>query len=311
MTFEPDKALDRRRLKRQIKFWRVMAVAALVTLGLALMSERVGGWLPVAGGYVARLDVANLITDDTERDEAIRALADDPMASALIVRIASPGGTVVGGESLYRAIRHVAEKKPVVAVMGELATSAGYMAAIACDRIVAREGTITGSIGVIFQTADVSELLKKIGVATEAIRSGPLKALPSPLEPMRPDVREASQALVQDIFLMFVDMVADRRKLPREAVIQLADGRVFTGRQALANGLIDETGGEEEARQWLAQVRHVDAKLPVRNVSYGESAFWPLPGARAWAGIASLLGEKTLFSERLRLDGLVSVWHPQ
>ena len=196
-----------------------------------------------------------------------------------------------------------AGKKPVVAVMGQVATSAGYMVAVAADRIFAREGTITGSIGVIMQTTELTGLLDKLGIATEAIKSGPLKAAPSPFEPMTPEVRRVSQALVADIHRMFVALVADRRALSLEQLRPLVDGRVFTGAAAVKNRLIDGIGGETEARVWLTEERNVDSNLRVRDVKSERNV-------DRWLDFLDRLDRKTMFSERLTLDGLVSVWHP-
>jgi protease-4 len=180
------------------------------------------------------------------------------------------------------------------------------MVAIAADHIVAREGTITGSIGVILQTTDVTGLLSKIGVTAEAIKSAPLKAVPSPLEPLTDEARAATKRLVDDMFDMFVSMVAERRKLDRARALAVADGRVFTGRQALALDLIDATGGEDEALAWLG-TKGVDASLPVRDVKIRrEDDFW-----RDMIGsTVSAITGKTYLAERLTLDGLVALWHP-
>ena len=161
---------------------------------------------------------------------------------ALIVRTHAPGGTVVGGETLYKALRKVAAKMPVVAVMGDLATSAAYMTAIATDHIVAHDGTITGSIGVLLQTAAFTDLLQKLGISVEAIKSAPLKAEPSPFDKLTPQVRRATQVLVDDMFHMFMDMVAKRRHMTAEQVRTLSDGRVFTGRSAQVRPEINQAG---------------------------------------------------------------------
>lgn len=300
MLADVDYWLDRRRLKRALTWWRVLAIVALVAAVIAAVGrfERI-----VTGRHIARLAVEGIIVDDRERDRTLVKLAKDDTVKALIVRIDSPGGTVVGGETLFRRLQEIAAKKPVVAVMGEVATSAAYMTALACDHIVAYEGTVTGSIGVIMQTTDVTELLGKIGIKPETLKSGPLKAQPNPLEPFTPEAREAAMNVINDMFEMFVGMVADRRKLDRAAVLTMADGRVFTGRQALANGLIDALGGEDAAKTWLASARHVDADLPVRDVT--------IPGPQE--DILDLVGGafgKALFSEGVKLDGLVSLWHP-
>lgn len=298
---DADRAYDRRRLKRGLVFWRLLAIVLVVGFGLALLAR-----FDVfdRGAYVAELDVTGPIAGDRDRDRRLREIADDPRARALIVHIDSPGGTVVGGETLYRNIRRVAANKPVVAVMGNLATSAAYMTAIAADRIYAGNGTVTGSIGVILQTADVTEMLSSLGVRMEAIKSAPLKAQPSPFEELDDKARAAAQAVVDDMYAMFVDMVAERRGLDGDRTRDLADGRVYTGRQALELGLIDEIGDVVAARAWLAETHDIAPDLPTRPV-VDEADEFDWLGDRASAAIGKLL-----FSERLSLDGLLSVWHP-
>ena len=300
MSLDADLLFDRRRLKRQLSFWRVAAIgagllAALVAFGsISDTFERT---------HIARLSVEGLILEDQSRDDAIRAAADDPKIAALVVTINSPGGTVVGGEDLYRALVKLGEKKPVVAVLGTLATSAAYMTAIAADRVYAREGTTTGSIGVIMQTAEVTGLLGKLGISAEAIKSSPLKAAPSPLEVLTPDARAAARAVVDDMQVMFIGMVAERRKLDAATAQRLSDGRVYTGRLALATKLLDAIGDEAAARDWLERERNIAKGLPVRALTIRrESA--------PFAGLASAIFGNTFLSEGLILDGLGSVWHP-
>lgn len=298
---DADRAYDRRRLKRGLVFWRLLAILLVVGLGLALLAR-----FDVfdRGAYVAQLDVVGPIVGDRDRDQRLREIAADPRARALIVHIDSPGGTVVGGENLYRNIRRVAANKPVVAVMGNLATSAAYMTAIAGDRIYAGNGTVTGSIGVILQTADITEMLSSLGVRMEAIKSSPLKAQPSPFEKLDDKARETTQEVVDDIYAMFVDMVADRRDLTLDRTRDLSDGRVYTGRQAVTLGLVDEIGDVVAARQWLADKHDVSLDIPARPV-VDEDEAWGWIEGQAGAKIGKLL-----FSERLSLDGLLSVWHP-
>ena len=300
MALEADQILDRRRLKRRLGLWRVIAIVALVALVVGAIGRATV--LPDRN-YVARLSVDGIILDDPWRDAALESDAKKAKAKALIVRIDSPGGTMVGGESLYRSLRAVASHKPVVAVVGELATSAGYLTALGADHIVARAGSVTGSIGVMLQTADITGLLEKIGIKPEAIKSRSLKSQPNPLEPLTAEARAAAKAVVLDLFELFVDIVADRRQMPREGALELADGRVFSGRQALANGLIDELGGEPEARKWLDESRGVATALPVKDVRIKRED-------EIWREFVPDLVGKALFSERLRLDGVVSLWHP-
>ncbi len=301
MTFESDSLIDRKRLKRRLSLWRLAALAAATALGLALFAglDRIE-----SGNHVARLAVSGVIVEDDDRIEAIRKVAKDKRAKALIVRINSPGGTVVGGQSLFRELREFAAGKPVVAVIGTLGTSGGYMVAIGGDRIFAESGSITGSIGVILQSTDLTGMLEKLGVKAVAIKSDPLKAVPSPLEPLTEEGRAAVQKVVSDTHRQFLEMVAERRGLSPEKARELGDGRIFTGAQALANGLIDALGGEAEAREWLAEARGVPADLPLRDVRINR-------GTRNLFGLVEEMFGKVLFSERLTLDGLVSVWHPE
>jgi protease-4 len=178
------------------------------------------------------------------------------------------------------------------------------MVALGADHIAARQGTVTGSVGVLMQSVEVTELMAKLGISADTIKSAPLKATPNPLEKLTPDARAAAQDVVMDMYNMFVDMVAERRGMDRDATLKLADGRVYTGRQAIQNGLIDEIGGEREARAWLKSAHNIDEGLPISMIEVHRDR-----GLLADL-IDDLMG-KALFSERLRLDGLISLWHPQ
>ena len=299
MSLEADALLERRRLRRQLGVWRILAVLAVV--GAVIFAVSIAG--PLRGDYVARLTVDGLILEDPARDIALADVAADDNVQALIVHVNSPGGSVVGGEDLYNALRGVAEAKPVAAVMGTLATSAGYMTAVAADRIFAREGTVTGSIGVIFQTTEITGLLEKLGVSAEAIKSAPLKAQPSPLEPLTQAGREATQAIVRDMFDFFVDLVTERRDLTRSDVLTLADGRIYTGRQGITNGLVDSIGNEGAALAWLVSDRGIAADLPIRDVTIDRDS-------DLRSILASAVTKKTLFSKVLTLDGLIAPLAP-
>jgi len=300
VALDSDILVDRRRLKRSLNWWRAAAIIVAVALVYAVVG-RVGGLR--GQDHIARLQIDGIIMNDRDRLDALDAITDDRHIRALIVAIDSPGGTVVGGESLYRRLRSVAAKKPVVAVMDETAASGGYMVALGADQIFAHESTITGSIGVLFQTAEVTELLAKIGVKPEEIKSSPLKAQPSPFEKMTPEVRRVTQDVVNDIYDMFVKMTAERRNMAPERARTLADGRIYTGRQAVENGLVDRIGGEDEAIGWLEKERGLPEGLPVRDVKFRG-------GFASFADRLDTLARKTVFSERLTLDGLMALWHP-
>jgi protease-4 len=187
--------------------------------------------------------------------------------------------------------------------MGTLATSAGYYIAVGADRIFAHEGTITASIGVVFQATDLTALLEKIGVKVEAIKSGAVKASPNPFEKTTPEARAVIDALVKDSFEQFLGLVRERRKLNDDQVKTIADGRVVTGRQARALGLVDELGGEDAARTWLARERKIDKDLKVKDIDPKDSFEWG-------DLLGSVFGWRRDLTARLALDGLISLWHP-
>ncbi len=298
MVSDPTEVIIRRHLKRRLSFWRIAAIFGLLGIALTLVSHYDKSGF---GDYIARLKISGIILYDPARDAALRKATKQGEVRALIVEIESPGGTFVGGEALFKSLRKVAERKPVVAVLGSTATSAAYMAALGSDRVYAHNGTITGSIGVIMQTADVRDLLSKIGIKPETIKSGALKAQPSPFEKFTPAAREATKRVIGDLYELFVDMVEKRRGLARETVLSLADGRVFSGRQALARGLVDEIGGISEARRWLEEIHQIDADLRLEDLKIKDNTGF-------WSSLAHTLFRKTLFSERLSLDGALSVW---
>lgn len=276
-------------------------VAVLAAILVALHGAGFG----VEGVHVAKLSVSGIITDDEKLNEAVEKLADDDSVKALIVSIDSPGGSVAGGESLHDAIAHVAEKKPVVAVMGGVAASAGYMIAVPADRIFARAATLTGSIGVLLEAPDFSGLLGKLGIDADTLVSGPLKNQPSFTHPLSPEGRQVLQGLVMSLYDQFVAMVATGRHMDPDKVRQLGDGRGYTGTQALRLGLIDQIGGERAARAWLASAKGVSASLPVEVVTTDSFTL------RMFAGSLALIFDglwKTVISQSVSLDGGWAIW---
>jgi len=306
MSLEVDAILDRRRLRRNVSLWRIVAIIAVVSVLALFAASQTGGQLAI-GDHVAELEVTGIIVDDEERDQAIRDLVKNDNAKALMVTIESPGGTTSGSEGLYLALRELAQHKPVVAVMGAVAASGGYITAIGADHIIARGNTITGSIGVLFQNTEFSKLLKTIGVDVELVTSGPLKGKPSPFAPLDEQGRAALNALIKDSYGWFLDLVIERRKLSPERARILGDGRVYSGRMALEAKLIDQIGGKAEAREWLEKQKSISADLPLETLEYGDRG--PFMERVTGSMISSLMG-KSLNLKRLTLDGLVSVWQP-
>lgn len=244
-------------LKQQILKWRSIAMFFALIAALVVFGKLVAN--PIEKDYVARVKIEGFIGEDHYRDTIISNLASNDKVKAAIIHINSPGGTIVGGESLYNTIKAVAEEKPVVAVLGTVAASGGYMAAVGTDYIVSHNGTITGSIGVLFQTADVTELTKRLGVNFVSYRSGLYKASPSPFEKTPAKVSKVVKESIMDSYDYFVDIVDEGRPtLNREEVVKLADGRIYTGRQALSVKLVDEIGNEHHAKEWLKKELDLD-----------------------------------------------------
>ena len=303
MSLDPDALIDRRRLKRSRALWRGGAVLAALALLAVLFAPRdMEGFS--AGSPVARLVVSGTITDDRDVVRAVDRAAERAGTRALLLSIDSPGGTVAGGEALYSALMRFRESgKPVVAVMGGTAASAAYMVAMPSERIFARDATLTGSIGVLLQSVEVSQLLDRLGIQPQVIASGPLKDQPSLFRPLTEEGRAALSRVVGDLYDQFVAIVAAGRHMDTARVRTLADGRVFTGRQALEAGLIDAIGGEREARAWLAAERDVPDTLPVRDVETRSRAERLLASATETV-------MKSLLSEWLGVDAPRAVWQP-
>lgn len=320
MTLGPHDLIDRRRLRAKLGFWRLTAlgIAALAVLGASWMAfgdARGGG-----GGRetIARVEISGLITQDREMLELLETLAEEDRVRAVLVSVNSPGGTTAGGETLYEAIRKLAQVKPVAAQIETLGASAGYMVASAADHVVAHQSSIVGSIGVIFQYVDASTLLDRIGVDVNAVRSSPLKAEPSPFQPASEEARAMIARLVGSSYDWFVELVAERRGLTLPQARVLADGSVFTGRQGLDNGLVDALGADDEIRRWLEEQRDVPQGLEIvdREPNRDTGPFSLLRSGQA--AILSFLGldpsaaslPDALMREAGRLDGLVSLWQP-
>jgi protease IV len=322
MSLDADYIVDRRRMRRKLTVWRIFAVvlAAIAVIGTAWAIRSPNGFATSPGPYIARVTLEGLIRSDRDRVEALERLGRSS-AKAVIVHINSPGGTTGGSEQLYDALKALKDKKPMVVVVDGLAASGAYIAAMSSDYIVAQSSSLVGSIGVLFQYPDFSTLLKTVGVKVEEIKSSPLKAAPSPFEPTSPEARAAVESIVMDSYDWFRGLVRDNRKLEGDALAKVADGRVFTGRQAVDLKLIDELGDEKQAIAWLAKEKGIDPKTRVRNYEL-QPRFGDLPflhvatavmldaaGLKGWAKQIETWGTVRAI-EKLNLDGLLALWHP-
>jgi len=311
---------DRRRLRRKLSFWRVLAVVALVAVVVAV------GWRTTNGAWtgteraphIARVTVEGLIISDRKFSEMLGRIGDSNAVQGVVINVNSPGGTTTGSEEMFRAIRGLVEKKPTVTFVDGTAASGAYIAALATDYIIARETSIVGSIGTLFQVPNFAELLDNIGISVIEIKSSPLKAAPSPVSVPEPEAVRAIQSVVDDTFVWFRDLVASRRPMTSQEVTAVADGRVHSGRQAVALKLVDQVGSHGDAVRWLETERGVTADLPVRD--------WEPQRDRDRFGLIrglafgiDLLGFEKLGvalhrlagnHAALKLDGLLALWQP-
>lgn len=295
---------DRRRLKRSLASWRAIGIMALVLAAGALVqvsgaAHKTGA---IGGDYIAQITIEGVMGDDDDRTELLEKIKDDKRAKALLVRLDSPGGTTFAGEEIYLQLREIGKVKPVVGVMRTICASACYMASLGTDHVIAREGTLTGSIGVLLQSVEVSELAKRLGITPITIKSGKYKDAPSLTEPFTEDEREVVREVVTDAYQHFTGMIVDRRHMSPQLVEKLADGRVYTGHQAVVLKLIDGLGGEAEARAWLLQNHKISKDLTIKDMDADPEYQSLFDRLSQWTGI------KIFNNSSVGLDGLISIW---
>lgn len=320
MSLDADAIVDRRRLRRKLTFWRVAALLiVLIAVGTGAAMMMPGSGIKPGDDSIARIKIQGLIRGNQDRVEALERLGKS-RAKAVIVHLDSPGGTTAGSEQLYDALRTLQSKKPIVVVVDGLAASGAYIAALASDHIIAHDTSLVGSIGVLFQYPNFTEVLKTLGIKVEEVKSSPLKAAPNGFEPTSPEARAAIEAIVLDSYAWFKGLVKDRRKLNDAELTKVADGRVFTGRQGVPLKLVDQLGNEKTALAWLEKEKKIPASTPVKDFSleprFRELSFLHVAAygfqqvglkslgeqVQAWSGAAAV--------ERLNLDGLLALWHP-
>lgn len=304
MALNADTLLDRIYLKNQARRWRIIALVLGLVCLLVLVSKTNDFSSKLEGEHIARLTVEDVIEDDAKRHELLKEIAEDDQVKALILRMDSPGGGTVGSEEIYLDLRAVAKKKPVICTMRSYATSGGYLAAIGADYILAREGTITGSIGVIMQTAEITSLAQKLGIKPITVKSGNMKASPNPFEVFSEKDRVLVQGIISDFYDYFINLVKKRRKMTDEQIAAIADGRVVSARTALKLNMIDAIGGEKEALEWLEKEHQIDPSLDILDKEAEEDK----PTMETLLeGYASKIITNNLL---VKLDGLVSIWQP-
>lgn len=240
----------------------ILTVLVLGVMAMAAWIGRTPG--DSSGAAVGVVEIEGAIVDARETLDVIRRFREDEDIKAIVIRIDSPGGAVGPSQEIYREIRKTIATKRVVASMGAVAASGGYYVACAADKIMANPGTITGSIGVIMGFTNFRQLLDKIGLVPVVIKSGPYKDTGSPTREMRDDERQLLQSIISDIHGQFVAAIAEGRGMDRTLIEQAADGRIFTGQDAEARGLVDRLGNFEDALQWAGELGGIEgAVVPV------------------------------------------------
>ncbi len=261
---------------------RIALTALGLTLGIlvlfvgtvwVLMATVSEDGLPTGGAKVAVVEIEGIILDGGQAVRDLREHGDNPSVKAVVVRINSPGGVVAPTQEIFSAIQRLRKGgKPVVASLGAVAASGGYYVATACDRVYANPGTLTGSIGVVMQMANVQGLLKKVGVEYVVIKSGAFKDVGNFARQMTPEERKILQRLLDDVYGQFVDAVAEGRGLERKDVLAFADGRIYSGQQAHALKMVDELGGYEDAIDAAAKLANIPGRpkivYPRRKFSF-------------------------------------------
>ncbi|MBI9087105.1 MAG: signal peptide peptidase SppA [Desulfobacterales bacterium] len=239
----------------------VTVIVVTTVVALAIRGDQFHGLMEDGGSKVGVVEITGVIADARKTLETLKYFREDDTIQAVMVRIDSPGGAVGPSQEIYRAVRKTSETKKVVASLGSVAASGGYYIAAAADGIMANPGTITGSIGVIMGFTNFEGLLEKIGLFPVVIKSGEYKDMGSPVREMRPDERNLLQGMTQKIHGQFVSDVAKGRHLPLEKVQSLADGRIFTGEESVAMGLVDRLGNFDDALEWTGRMAGIEGEV--------------------------------------------------
>ncbi|CAK8162864.1 protease IV [Candidatus Xenohaliotis californiensis] len=268
-----DLLLSMQSLRSKIVKWRVLAILFFFLLIIFIFNNNIKSVNPAASNHwIARVTIDGVITEAEYRNSLLKDLRNNKHCAAVVINVNSPGGSVVGSEILYNDISYINETKPVVVLMGTIAASGGYLLSLAADRIFAHEGTLTGSIGVVINSLEFTGLFEKLGINPLVIKKPYLKAVPSPFEKFSEDGRKAIDGVISDIYQYFFSLVEKNRNISRDKLLKIADGRVYTARQALNFNLIDQIGNEQDVLSWLKEEKSIN--YPVRNFEIKSKSFF-------------------------------------
>lgn len=292
-------------LVKKVKRWRWVAFfATLIALSALYMNHKMRS--VSVTDHIARIEIKGVITGDEDTLKLIRKVQFSPQVKAVIVAIDSPGGTVTGSEILFEALRDLNKAKPMTTLIETVCASGGYIAAIASDHIIARQTSIVGSIGVIFQFPNLSKLMETVGVKVEEIKSAPLKAAPNGLDAPTQEAKQAVEALVKESFTWFKDMVKIRRNMDDAQVATVSDGRVFLGKQAITLKLIDAIGGDDQALDYFKGKNIMDLKIVKHEKSIKSKGF--IKDILSGYLPNNILENNSFINNSFTNSGLMAVW---
>ena len=267
MSSEFEIYLHQRKLKRKIVFWRIFSMFAvfIFLLTIAIFVTDLGEF-EKNSDHIAKISISGIISDEYSITDTVLKLKNNDNVKGVILAVDSPGGSTFASESLYNDLRELSKVKPLVAQIGTYGASGGYLVALAADHIIAQQNSITGSIGVALEIFDTADLLKKVGVSYQSVKSSPLKDEPNYFQQVSQEGLNALEDIVNDTYNWFIGIVAERRLFSLQVAKKLGDGRIYNGNQALELGLIDEIGNAREALIWLNE-QGLDETLPIVNWS--------------------------------------------
>ncbi len=272
MNISPDYLIERKRNKFQLAKWKIICLllisAIIFIVGNKIFTNKNISYLSkdMSGDYIANILLEEIIYDDLSRVKKLEKIAVDKNVKAVIIHINSPGGSVVGSEMLYNSFRKIAKNKPVVVVMDSVAASGGYLIALGGDYIIAHNGTITGSIGVLMEMPEITELAERVGIKFNHFKSNHLKANPSFTEKLNSEAEKAVMDNIYDVYDYFTELVSKRRNLDLDFVRKIADGRVYSAKLAMQYKLIDEIGNEDSAIKWLEEKKDIPKNLKILEI---------------------------------------------
>ena len=299
--------------RKRLFLWRVFSfVLAISLLYISFNNPKTN---ISSQPHIANYTISGLLVDADQILEDLEYLEFEDNVKAIIISVDSPGGTTVSAEEIFLKIRSISSNKPIVVVMKNIATSGAYLFSVGADRIFARENTITGSVGVLLQWARIDQGLEKLGIEMKEVKSGKLKAEPDLFGESDEEAMALTQKIVDETYRWFLNLVKERRNVEEYAISQISDGRIFTGRQALELNLIDEIGGNREAKFWLIENREINTDLEILIYDQNKSTnFIELSVAKImdYFNINSSYGDRLKNNLSLmNIGGLLSIWqHP-